>query len=131
MVSGAFERNVIETIIEKTEEYFNNEEKNKNKKDGKDEENDKNEKDGKVEENDKNEKDGKVEENDKNGKDGKVEEKGDKNQQQNLEAKIVDTTEKLLEMTKLFSAIRTGTDEVSKATPTKLRQQIYGALGHR
>ncbi|PKY39138.1 hypothetical protein RhiirA4_452291 [Rhizophagus irregularis] len=69
------------------------------------------------------------EENDKNNKE--VDEQGDKRQQQNLEAKIVKTTDLLLEMINSFSTIRTGNDKISKSTSTKLRQQIYGILGNR
>ncbi|RIA96078.1 hypothetical protein C1645_733567 [Glomus cerebriforme] len=92
LISGALERNVIETIIEKAAEYFNREVNDRDNK--------------------------------------KVDEQGDK-RQQNLEAKIVKTTEQLLAMTNSFSTIRTGNEEVSKAIPTKLRQQIYGILGNR
>ncbi|PKC13877.1 hypothetical protein RhiirA5_457061 [Rhizophagus irregularis] len=69
------------------------------------------------------------EENDKDNKE--VDEQGDKRQQQNLEAKIVKTTDLLLEMINSFSTIRTGNDKISKSTSTKLRQQIYGILGNR
>ncbi|RGB43674.1 hypothetical protein C1646_800241 [Rhizophagus diaphanus] len=69
------------------------------------------------------------EENDKDNKE--VDEQSDKRQQQNLEAKIVKTTKQLLEMINLFSTIRTGNDKISKSTPTKLRQQIFGILGNR
>ncbi|CAB4384417.1 unnamed protein product [Rhizophagus irregularis] len=69
------------------------------------------------------------EENDKDNKE--VDEQGDKRQQQNLEAKIVKTTIQLLKMIESFSAIRTGNDKISKSTPTKLRQQIFGILGNR
>nr|CAG8435556.1 14299_t:CDS:1 [Entrophospora candida] len=55
----------------------------------------------------------------------------DENRQQSLEAKIVNTTEQLLELTNLIPTYRAGTDEVTKATSTKLRQQIYGVLGNR
>ncbi|CAG8820405.1 5526_t:CDS:1, partial [Racocetra persica] len=50
---------------------------------------------------------------------------------QNLEMKIVNTTEQLLSLTKSIPEYRTGTDAVSKAISTKLRQQIYGVLGNR
>src|SRR5206468_4028023 len=52
-------------------------------------------------------------------------------EQQNLEAKIDKTTKQLLKLTDLISTTRTGSDEISKATSTKLRQQIYGVLGNR
>ncbi|CAJ0844714.1 2410_t:CDS:2 [Entrophospora sp. SA101] len=55
----------------------------------------------------------------------------DENRQQSLEAKIVNTTEQLLELTNSIPTYRAGTDEVTKATSTKLRQQIYGVLGNR
>ncbi|KAF0445958.1 hypothetical protein F8M41_003006 [Gigaspora margarita] len=50
---------------------------------------------------------------------------------QNLEMKIINTTEQLLGLTKSFSEYRSGTDTVSKVISTKLRQQIYGVLGNR
>ncbi|CAG8557085.1 929_t:CDS:2, partial [Cetraspora pellucida] len=49
----------------------------------------------------------------------------------NLEMKIVYTTEQLLNLTKSIPEYRTGTDAVSKAISTKLRQQVYGVLGNR
>ncbi|CAB5392057.1 unnamed protein product [Rhizophagus irregularis] len=48
-----------------------------------------------------------------------------------LEAEIYNTTDKLLKMTELFTKIRVGTDRVSEAIPTKLRQQVYAILGNR
>ncbi|CAG8780946.1 9749_t:CDS:1, partial [Gigaspora margarita] len=50
---------------------------------------------------------------------------------QNLEMEIINTTKKLLSLTKSISEYRSGTDAVSKAISTKLRQQIYGLLGNR
>ncbi|CAG8813271.1 42790_t:CDS:2 [Gigaspora margarita] len=50
---------------------------------------------------------------------------------QRLEAKIVNRTEQLLELINFVPKNRTRTDEVSKTTSTKLRQQIYGVLGNR
>ncbi|KAF0428018.1 hypothetical protein F8M41_005933 [Gigaspora margarita] len=49
----------------------------------------------------------------------------------NLELKVINTTEQLLRFTKSISEYRSGTDVVSKAITTKLRQQIYGVLGNR
>ncbi|CAG8474818.1 3604_t:CDS:2 [Gigaspora margarita] len=49
----------------------------------------------------------------------------------NLEMKVINTTEQLLRFTKSISEYRSGTDVVSKAITTKLRQQIYGVLGNR
>ncbi|GBC01539.1 hypothetical protein RclHR1_04220007 [Rhizophagus clarus] len=93
LISGVLERYIIETIIEKANDYFNNEENDKDNKE--------------------------------------VDEQDDKGLQQTLEAKIVKSTKQLMEMLDLFLTIRTGNDKVSKSTPTKLRQQIYGILGNR
>ncbi|CAG8761647.1 16639_t:CDS:1 [Cetraspora pellucida] len=84
LISGLLERHVIETIINKSNEYF--------KENNEDDEQD---------------------------------------NDQRLEAKIVNRTEQLLELVNLVPENRTGTDEVCKVTSTKLRQQIYGVLGNR
>nr|CAG8618268.1 7401_t:CDS:2 [Entrophospora candida] len=89
LISGVLERHVIETIIEKTQNYFNNDKGNKQ------------------------------------------DDEQDDEKQQSLEAKIVKTTEQLSKLTDSISTYRTGDEEVSKATSTKLRQQIYGVLGNR
>ncbi|CAG8644828.1 17220_t:CDS:2 [Gigaspora rosea] len=49
----------------------------------------------------------------------------------NLEIKLINTAEQLLRFIKSISEYRSGTDTVSKAITTKLRQQIYGVLGNR
>ncbi|CAG8670645.1 8483_t:CDS:1, partial [Scutellospora calospora] len=54
-----------------------------------------------------------------------------KQHKENLEMKIVSMTDQLLILTELISKYRSGTDVVSKAISTKLRQQIYGVLGNR
>ncbi|POG61682.1 hypothetical protein GLOIN_2v1702277, partial [Rhizophagus irregularis DAOM 181602=DAOM 197198] len=97
LISGVLERAVIETIIEKTEAYFNLT-KNSNATD-------------------------------KQQLD--LEAENNENQQPYLEAEIFNTTDKLLTMTELFTKIRVGTDRVSEAIPTKLRQQVYAILGNR
>ncbi|CAH1760053.1 890_t:CDS:1 [Entrophospora sp. SA101] len=118
VISGALERHVIEYIIEKTKNYL---EKNDN-----DDKND----DGKY-----NKKDAeKHKENDDKKCNKNNSEKDYKTQQQSLESlevEIVETTEQLLKLTHSISINRAGTEEVSKATSTKLRQQIYGVLGNR
>src|ERR1051325_7558528 len=62
---------------------------------------------------------------------GNNDEKDGDEQRPNLEAKILNTTDKLLEMAEIFSKIRIGTDKVSKAVPIKLRQQVCATLGNR
>ncbi|CAH1771116.1 8593_t:CDS:1, partial [Entrophospora sp. SA101] len=89
LISGVLERHVIETIIEKTQNYFNNDKGNKQ------------------------------------------DDEQDDEKQQSLEVKMVKTTEQLSKLTDSISKYRTGDEEVSKATSTKLRQQIYGVLGNR
>ncbi|CAG8589339.1 11566_t:CDS:1 [Ambispora leptoticha] len=58
-------------------------------------------------------------------------EQDDKEQQQSLEIKIVNATEQLIKLLNSISTKRAGTDKISKAVSTKLRQQIYGVLGER
>ncbi|GBC08158.1 hypothetical protein RclHR1_07930015 [Rhizophagus clarus] len=48
-----------------------------------------------------------------------------------LEATILSKIKELIKLTTRFEEIRTGTDKHSRILPTKLRQQIYAALGHR
>ncbi|PKY62400.1 hypothetical protein RhiirA4_488809, partial [Rhizophagus irregularis] len=96
LISGVLERAVIETIIEKTEAYFNLT-RNSNATD----------------------------------KPLGLEAENNEKQQPYLEAEIFNTTDKLLKMTELFTKIRVGTDRVSEAVPTKLRQQVYAILGNR
>ncbi|CAB5110117.1 unnamed protein product [Rhizophagus irregularis] len=95
LISGVLERAVIETIIEKTEAYFNLTNSNAT------------------------------------GKPSGLEKENNEKQQPYLEAEIFNTTDKLLQMTDLFTKIRVGTDRVSEAIPTKLRQQVYAILGNR
>ncbi|CAI2164475.1 8384_t:CDS:2 [Funneliformis geosporum] len=52
-------------------------------------------------------------------------------QQQNLEMNIINVTEQLLKLTDSISTNRAGDETVSKATSTKIRQQIYAILGNR
>ncbi|CAI2171275.1 9590_t:CDS:1 [Funneliformis geosporum] len=56
---------------------------------------------------------------------------GDESQQHRLEEQIVNGTEKLLKLIESISKNRAGDEKVSKATSTKIRQQIYGVLGNR
>ncbi|CAG8678088.1 3375_t:CDS:2, partial [Funneliformis caledonium] len=70
--------------------------------------------------------------NQKNDVDNKKDEQDDEiQQQQSLEMKIFNVTEQLLKLTDSISKNRAGGEKVSKATSTKLRQQIYGVLGNR
>lgn len=48
-----------------------------------------------------------------------------------LEAVILSRIKELIKLATRFEETRTGTDEHSRILPTKLRQQIYAALGHR
>ncbi|CAB4494382.1 hypothetical protein RhiirA1_438416 [Rhizophagus irregularis] len=48
-----------------------------------------------------------------------------------LEAVILSGIKELIKLTTRFGEVRTGTDGHSRILPTKLRQQIYAALGHR
>ncbi|CAB4438812.1 unnamed protein product [Rhizophagus irregularis] len=48
-----------------------------------------------------------------------------------LEAVILSRIKELIKLTTRFGETRTGTDGHSRILPTKLRQQIYAALGHR
>ncbi|CAB4446944.1 unnamed protein product [Rhizophagus irregularis] len=93
LISGVLEHAVIETIIEKTEAYFNSNATDKQQLG--------------------------------------LEAENNEKQQPYLEAEIFNTTDKLLKMTELFTKIRVGTDRVSEAVPTKLRQQVYAILGNR
>ncbi|PKY60896.1 hypothetical protein RhiirA4_485162, partial [Rhizophagus irregularis] len=92
LISGVLEHAVIETIIEKTEAYFNSNATDKQQLG--------------------------------------LEAENNEKQQPYLEAEIYNTTNKLLNMTDLFTNIRVGTDRVSEAIPTKLRQQVYAILGN-
>jgi hypothetical protein len=105
LISRVLERAVVETIIEKTEEHFNY----------------------------------KKQRQDLNATDNQqsnlnVELKAENintTDNEKLEAKILNTTDKLLKLTESFTKIRVGTDRVSEAIPTKLRQQVYTILGNR
>ncbi|PKY57519.1 hypothetical protein RhiirA4_510090 [Rhizophagus irregularis] len=48
-----------------------------------------------------------------------------------LESDIANTTETLINQIILFEKIRKGEDDITKITPTKIRQQVYSALSCR
>src|SRR5205085_10806481 len=48
-----------------------------------------------------------------------------------LELDIELKTQELLELIKIFSTTRVGTDEIINAVAIKMRQQVYGILGNR
>ncbi|GBC08146.1 hypothetical protein RclHR1_07930003 [Rhizophagus clarus] len=48
-----------------------------------------------------------------------------------LESDMVNVTESLIKYTKLFNENRKGDDDITKITPTIIRQHVYSALSHR